>query len=94
MTTLQSLEKRFKEEKEKLKEECKPGIQFIRDCAKVNNYISGSCFEHLFKERFNLKINRIQLMDVSTDSKKQFYQQFLIEFEDNTVEYVYVLIGD
>lgn len=94
MTMLRAMEKRFNEEKEKLKEECKPGIQYVKDIAKADKYVTGPCFERLYKQRVEFKVNRIELMCVDKTSKGSYYQQFLIEFEDNTTEYIYVLIGD
>lgn len=94
MTLLNVMEKRFQEEKDKLKEECKPGIKFIREGNEFCQYWPGEKFSVLFENRFGYKINRIELMAVDKNSNGQYYQQFLIEFEDNTKEYIYVLIGE
>lgn len=94
MTKLQAMEKRFNDEKVQLKEECKPGIFLVRETNKTYRYWPGTEFHTLFQKRFEMKINRIELMAVDKDSKGQYYQQFLIEFEDNTIEYVYVSIGE
>ena len=94
MTQLQAMEKRFNDEKEQLKEECKPGIFLVRETNKTYQYWPGVEFLSLFQKRFEMKINRIELMSVDKNSKGQYYQQFLIEFEDNSTEYIYVLIGE
>lgn len=94
MTLLNAMEKRFQEEKDKLKEECKQGIKFIREGNEQCQYWPGRKFYTLFQSRFDYKINRIELMSVDKNSNGQYYQQFLVEFEDNTKEYVYVLIGE
>lgn len=94
MTLLNVMEKRFQEEKDKLKEECKHGIEFVREGNDFCQYWPGEKFSILFLNLFVYKINRIELMTVDKNSKGQFYQQFLIEFEDNTTEYIYVLIGE
>lgn len=94
MTTLQAMEKRFNEEKAKLKEECKHGIEVVREGNKNHQYWPGMQFSQLFNDRFGYKISRVELMSVDRNSNNQYYQQFLIEFEDNTTEYIYVLIGE
>lgn len=94
MTLLNVMEKRFQEEKDKLKEECKHGIEFVREGNKMCQYWPGEKFFILFQNRFDYKINRIELMTTDKNSNGQYYQQFLIEFEDNTTEYIYVLIGE
>ena len=94
MTTLEAMEKRFNEEKAKLKEECKHGIEVVREGNKNHQYWPGDQFNWLFNDRFGYKINRVELMAVDRNSNGKYFQQFLIEFEDNTTEYVYVLIGD
>lgn len=94
MTLLNVMEKRFQEEKDKLKEECKRGIKFVREGNQMVQYWPGEKFSTLLQSRFDFKINRIELMSVDKNSNGQYYQQFLIEFEDNTTEYIYVLIGD
>lgn len=94
MTLIDIMEKRFQEEKDKLKEECKRGIGFIREGNQMCQYWPGEKFSVLFENRFDYKINRIELMAIDKNSNGQYYQQFLIEFEDNTKEYVYVLIGE
>lgn len=91
---LDAMEKRFQEEKDKLKEECKRGIKFIREGNQMCQYWPGEKFSILLQSRFDYKINRIELMTVDKNSNGQYYQQFLIEFEDNTKEYIYVLIGE
>lgn len=91
---LDAMEKRFQEEKDKLKEECKRGIEFIREGNKMCQYWPGEKFLILFENRFEYKINCIELMSVHKNSNGQYYQQFLIKFEDNTTEYVYVFIGE
>ena len=93
MTLLNVMEKRFQEEKDKLKEECQPGIKLIREGNQMYQYWPGEKFSTLFANRFDHKINRIELMSIDKNSNGQYYQQFLIEFEDNTKEYVYTLIG-
>ena len=93
MTTLRAMENRFNEEKAKLKEECKHGIEVVREGNKNHRYWPGNQLATLFNDRFGYKINRIELMNVDRNSNNQYYQQFLIEFEDNTTEYIYVLIG-
>lgn len=94
MTLLDAMENRFKEEKNKLKEECKRGIELIRESNEKTHYWPGDKFHELFAKQFEYKINRIQLMSVDKNSNGQYYQQFLVQFEDNTTEYIYVLIGD
>ena len=94
MTKLQAMEKRFNDEKVQLKEECKPGIFLIRETNNNYRYWPGAEFYTLFQKRFEMKINRIELMAVDKNSTGQYYQQFLIEFEDNTIEYIYVLVGE
>lgn len=94
MTLLNAMENRFKEEKNKLKEECKPGIEFIREGNQMCQYWPGEKFFGLFQRQIEFKINRIQLMSVDKNSNGQYYQQFLVEFEDNSTEYVYVIIGE
>lgn len=94
MTLLDAMENRFKEEKNKLKEECKPGIEFIRRSNEKTQYWPGDTFYSLFSQRFEYKINRIELMAVDKNSNGKYYQQFLIQFEDNTTEYIYVLVGE
>lgn len=94
MTLLDAMEKRFNEEKEKLKEECKPGIQYVKDITEASNYVTGPCFEKLYKQRVDFKVNRIELMCVDKTSKGAYFQQFLVEFEDNTTQYIYVFIGE
>ncbi len=94
MTLLNVMEKRFQEEKDKLKEECKHGVKFIREGNQICQYWPGDKFSNLFQNRFDYKINCIELMSINKNSNGQYYQQFLIEFEDNTTEYIYVLIGE
>lgn len=94
MTLLEAMENRFKEEKNKLKEECKRGIEFVREGNQTHQYWPGEEFSTLFQRQIELKINRLQLMSIDKNSNGQHYQQFLIEFEDNSTEYVYILIGE
>ena len=94
MTQLNILEKRFNDEKAQLKEECKPGIFLVRETNKTYQYWPGAEFYTLFQKRFEMKINRVELMSIDKNSTGQYYQQFLIEFEDNTTEYIYVLVGE
>ena len=94
MTLLDAMENRFKEETNKLKEECKRGIEFIREGNQMCQYWPGEKFHILCQGRFDYKINRIELMSVDKNSNGQYYQQFLVEFEDITKEYVYVIIGE
>lgn len=94
MTLLDVMENRFEEEKNKLKEECKHGIEFIREGNQMCQYWPGEKFSILFQNRVDFKINRIELMNINKNSNGQYYQQFLIEFEDNSTEYIYILIGE
>lgn len=94
MTMLRAMETRFDEEKKKLKKECEPGIFLVRETNKTYRYWPGNEVAALFAKRFEMKINRIELMAVDKDSNGKYYQQFLIEFEDNTTEYIYVGIGE
>ena len=94
MTLLDAMEKRFKEDVNALKEECERGITFIREGNQMCQYWPGEKFSILFQGRFEYKINRVELMSVDKNSNGQYYQQFLIQFEDNTTEYIYVLIGE
>lgn len=93
MTLMEAIDKRYKDEKSALMEECKEGLDRLHVLQK-QNYLAGKDFKELMDNRGHYRINHIELMSVDVKSNGQYYQQFMIVFENNVTEYFYVLIGE
>ena len=99
MTAMQSIVKNYDEAKNALEEKCKEHIEYIRKLNTDYVFVPPEIFKDIKENAYKYQIHEVRLMNISQRAEekkgkeKEWYMQFMLTFENDATEYVYVRLG-
>lgn len=91
------LDKQYQEDKDALTKECENGRAKIEALLGDGNFVNTTGWLEVFKNKHNYSIAEIQLMTVDTVSNKSpvnYFEQFMLRFQDNETMFIYVKLAE